>query len=147
MQCEQAVRLGGRHNMPPPRDRKSKGLRRRNFAQGYPRSHATPTPTSRSRADVRDIRHTDKRTDDGRRWPLNATALIKYCVWWVRNIVKIIVINNVDQKQNLAGCLWQSCFPRLNLFIYIYYYVIWQHSKYTVNEKYNKTIQYGTIWD
>ena len=29
--------------------RKSKGLGRRNFAQGYPRSHATPTPTSRSK--------------------------------------------------------------------------------------------------
>jgi len=29
--------------------RKSKGLRRRNFAQGYPRSHATATPTSRSK--------------------------------------------------------------------------------------------------
>jgi len=28
--------------------RTPKGLRRRNFAQGYPRSHATPTPTSRS---------------------------------------------------------------------------------------------------
>ena len=28
--------------------RKPKGLGRRNFAQGYPRSHATPTPTSRS---------------------------------------------------------------------------------------------------
>jgi len=27
--------------------RKPKGLGRRNFAQGYPRSHATPTPTSR----------------------------------------------------------------------------------------------------
>ena len=29
--------------------RKPKGLIRRNFAQGYPRSHATPTPTSRSK--------------------------------------------------------------------------------------------------
>ena len=29
--------------------RKPKGLGRRNFAQGYPRSHATPTPTSRSK--------------------------------------------------------------------------------------------------
>ena len=29
--------------------RKPNGLRRRNFAQGYPRSHATPTPTSRSK--------------------------------------------------------------------------------------------------
>ena len=29
--------------------RKAKGLGRRNFAQGYPRSHATPTPTSRSK--------------------------------------------------------------------------------------------------
>jgi len=29
--------------------RKPKGLERRNFAQGYPRSHATPTPTSRSK--------------------------------------------------------------------------------------------------
>jgi len=28
--------------------RKPKGLGRRNFAQGYPRSHATPTLTSRS---------------------------------------------------------------------------------------------------
>ena len=28
---------------------KPKGLGRRNFAQGYPRSHATPTPTSRSK--------------------------------------------------------------------------------------------------
>ena len=28
---------------------KTKGLGRRNFAQGYPRSHATPTPTSRSK--------------------------------------------------------------------------------------------------
>ena len=30
--------------------RKPKGLGRRNFAQGYPRSHATTTPTSRSRS-------------------------------------------------------------------------------------------------
>ena len=29
--------------------RKPRGLGRRNFAQGYPRSHATPTPTSRSK--------------------------------------------------------------------------------------------------
>jgi len=29
--------------------RKPKGLGRRNFAQGYPRSHATPIPTSRSK--------------------------------------------------------------------------------------------------
>ena len=29
--------------------RKPKGLGRRNFAQGYPRSHATPTPTSMSK--------------------------------------------------------------------------------------------------
>ena len=29
--------------------RKPKGLRRRNFAQRYPRSHATTTPTSRSK--------------------------------------------------------------------------------------------------
>ena len=29
--------------------RKPKGLGTRNFAQGYPRSHATPTPTSRSK--------------------------------------------------------------------------------------------------
>ena len=29
--------------------RKPKGLGRLNFAQGYPRSHATPTPTSRSK--------------------------------------------------------------------------------------------------
>jgi len=29
--------------------RKPKGLGRRNYAQGYPRSHATPTPTSRSK--------------------------------------------------------------------------------------------------
>ena len=29
--------------------RKRKGLGRLNFAQGYPRSHATPTPTSRSK--------------------------------------------------------------------------------------------------
>jgi len=29
--------------------RKPKGLGRRNFAQGYPRSHATPTPTLRSK--------------------------------------------------------------------------------------------------
>ena len=29
--------------------RKPKGLGRRNFAQGYPRSHATPAPTSRSK--------------------------------------------------------------------------------------------------
>ena len=29
--------------------RKPKVLGRRNFAQGYPRSHATPTPTSRSK--------------------------------------------------------------------------------------------------
>jgi len=29
--------------------RKPKGLGRQNFAQGYPRSHATPTPTSRSK--------------------------------------------------------------------------------------------------
>jgi len=29
--------------------RKPKGLGRRNFAQGYFRSHATPTPTSRSK--------------------------------------------------------------------------------------------------
>jgi len=29
--------------------RKPKGLGRRNFAQGYPRSHATPTPSSRSK--------------------------------------------------------------------------------------------------
>ena len=29
--------------------RKPKGLGRRNFAQGYYRSHATPTPTSRSK--------------------------------------------------------------------------------------------------
>jgi len=29
--------------------RKPKGLGRRNFAQGYHRSHATPTPTSRSK--------------------------------------------------------------------------------------------------
>ena len=29
--------------------RKPKGLGRRNFAQGHPRSHATPTPTSRSK--------------------------------------------------------------------------------------------------
>jgi len=29
--------------------RKPKGLGRRTFAQGYPRSHATPTPTSRSK--------------------------------------------------------------------------------------------------
>ena len=29
--------------------RKPKGLGRRNFAQGYPRSHATPRPTSRSK--------------------------------------------------------------------------------------------------
>ena len=29
--------------------RKPKGLGRRNFAQEYPRSHATPTPTSRSK--------------------------------------------------------------------------------------------------
>jgi len=29
--------------------RKPKGLGRRSFAQGYPRSHATPTPTSRSK--------------------------------------------------------------------------------------------------
>ena len=29
--------------------RKPKGLGRWNFAQGYPRSHATPTPTSRSK--------------------------------------------------------------------------------------------------
>ena len=29
--------------------RKPKGLGRRNFAQGYPRSHATPTSTSRSK--------------------------------------------------------------------------------------------------
>jgi len=29
--------------------RKPKGLGRRNFAHGYPRSHATPTPTSRSK--------------------------------------------------------------------------------------------------
>ena len=28
---------------------KPKGLGRRNFAQGYPRSHTTPTPTSRSK--------------------------------------------------------------------------------------------------
>jgi len=32
--------------------RKPKGLGRRNFAQGYPRSHATPTPTSRSKVKV-----------------------------------------------------------------------------------------------
>ena len=30
--------------------RKPKGLGRRNFAQRYPRSHATPTPTSRSKS-------------------------------------------------------------------------------------------------
>jgi len=30
--------------------RKPKGLGRRNFAQGYARSHATPTPTSRSKS-------------------------------------------------------------------------------------------------
>ena len=32
--------------------RKPKGLGRRNFAQGYPRSHATPTLTSRSKVKV-----------------------------------------------------------------------------------------------
>ena len=32
--------------------RKPKGLGRRNFAQDYPRSHATPTPTSRSKVKV-----------------------------------------------------------------------------------------------
>ena len=37
--------------------RKSKGLGRRNFAQGYPRSHATPTPTSRSKVKVTGQRH------------------------------------------------------------------------------------------
>jgi len=33
--------------------RKPKGLGRRNFAQGYTRSHATPTPTSRSKGQVK----------------------------------------------------------------------------------------------
>ena len=37
--------------------RKPKGLGRRNFAQGYPRSHATPTPTSRSKVKVTGRRH------------------------------------------------------------------------------------------
>jgi len=32
--------------------RKPKGLGRRNFTQGYPRSYATPTPTSRSKVKV-----------------------------------------------------------------------------------------------
>ena len=32
--------------------RKPKGVGRRNFAQEYPRSHATPTPTSRSKVKV-----------------------------------------------------------------------------------------------
>ena len=32
--------------------RKLKGLGRRHFAQAYPRSHATPTPTSRSKVKV-----------------------------------------------------------------------------------------------
>ena len=32
--------------------RKPKGLGRLNFAQGYPRSHATPTPTSRSKGQM-----------------------------------------------------------------------------------------------
>ena len=33
--------------------RKPKGLGRRNFAQRYPRSHATPTPTSRSKGQIK----------------------------------------------------------------------------------------------
>jgi len=44
-----SVRLMSRTSALP---RKPKGLGRRNFAQGYPRSHETPTPTSRSKVKV-----------------------------------------------------------------------------------------------
>ena len=78
---EQAVRLGGRHNMPPPRDldfwpfglEVGVGVA---CDLGYPcAKFRLPMPFGfRVRADVRDIRRTDGRTDDGRRWPPNAPA-------------------------------------------------------------------------
>ena len=70
-QVQQAVRLGGRHNMPPPRD-----LDFRPFdlevgvgvacGLGYPcAKFRLPRPFGfRVRADVRDIRQTDRRTTD-----------------------------------------------------------------------------------
>ena len=74
--CDAAVRLGGRHNMTPPRDLDFDLLTLMSAWE----SHVTcakfrlPRPFGfRVRADVRDIRRTDgrtdRRTDDGRRSP------------------------------------------------------------------------------
>jgi len=75
---KQAVRIGGRHNMPPPRDldfwpfdlEVGMGVA---CDVGYPcAKFRLPRPFGfRVRADVRDIRQTDRWTDDRRRWPPN----------------------------------------------------------------------------
>ena len=74
------MRLGRRHNMPPPHLdfwpfnlEVGVGVA---CDLGYPcAKFRLPMPFGfRVRADVRDIRQTDGRTDDGRRWPINAPA-------------------------------------------------------------------------
>ena len=56
--------------------RKPKGLGRRNFAQGYPRSHATPTPTSRSKGQK-------SRRGGGILWRPPSRTACCYCFPWI----------------------------------------------------------------
>ena len=79
---KQAVRLGGRHNMPPPPvtltfdllTLKSVWESHVTWGTHYPcaKFRLSRPFGFRVRADVRDIRQTDGPTDDGRRSPLNA---------------------------------------------------------------------------
>jgi len=66
--------------------RKPKGLGRRNFAQGYPRSHATPTPTSRSKGQK-------SRWGGGIMWrPPSRTACYYYCYYISINFCRFILL-------------------------------------------------------
>jgi len=58
--------------------RKPKGLGRRKFAQGYPRSHATPTPTSRSKG-----QKSRSRGEGILWWPPSRTACYYYYYYYI----------------------------------------------------------------
>ena len=80
--------------------RKPKGLGRRNCAQGYPRSHATPTPTSRSKGQK-------SRWGGGILWrPRSRTACYKWVVgiFWSSSVSKYALI-----VWNVMSYWWERC--------------------------------------
>ena len=81
--------------------RKPKGLKRRNFAQGYPRSHATPTPTSMSKGQK------SRSRDGGMLWrPPSRTACFQWMICLHGSSEVMLQISVVDWQWQWFALLW-----------------------------------------